>query len=392
MAERRKTLLCSTNFPAGTGYAWNFIEALYAGVADRLAAHGVRTLVAYPGLDAPPATLEGSAATAIDHPFRPGRGGGTGRAVELVRREGIDAVYLADRPVWHPGYATMRRAGVSRIVVHDHTSGLRTRPRGVRRIAKRARLAVPGTLADEVVAVSDFVAKRKVEVDLVPPERVTRIWNSVVIERGLDSADPDPGSRAELGEELAVAPDRPIVLCVCRATEEKGVDHALRAFDRLVRTAPEGPRPVFVHAGDGPALEALRRLRETLASSEDIHLLGYRNDVRRLIDAASVCIAPSVWAEAFGLSALEPMARRRAVIASAIGGLPEVVGDAGILVPPADEAALGDALDGLLRDAARRRDLAGAGYARALDRFEREAQLDRLARVVGRGLVDGWAP
>jgi glycosyltransferase involved in cell wall biosynthesis len=381
MSANRPTLICSTNFPAGAGYAWDFIESLYAGVSDRLADRGIRTFVAYPELDEMPRSLEGATATAIAHDFRPGPDGGTRRAVELVSRLGADVLYLSDRPVWHPGYAPLRRAGVDSIIVHDHTSGTRTPPRGLRRVLKGIRTRAPGTLADQVLAVSDFVAARKVDVDLVPRDRVQRVWNSVVIpdlqRPGVVRVPPD------LADELGIEPDRPLILYACRAADHKGVDHALRAFDALPRM--DAARPLFVHAGDGPALAGLRALAASLENGSDVRLLGYRSDVDRLIEAATICLATSVWAEAFGLAALEPMARGRPVIASATGGLPEVVVDevTGLLVAPGDESALTAALQRLLSNPEERTRMGTAGRERAMAHFEREAQLDELARIIG---------
>jgi len=382
--SRSRVLLCVANFPSGTGYAWDFIESLYAGVADRLSSRGIHTVVAYPGLSMPVRTLEGSTATAIDRAVRLSTPAGVLRACALVREVGASVLYLADRPAWHPGYAALRAAGLRRVVVHDHTSGARTRPTGLRRWTKKVRTHVPGTLADRVLAVSDFVARRKTEVDLVPPDRVERIWNSIVIDP--EQADDDVASgRAALCAELQLAPGRPIVLCACRASESKGVHHLLRSFDAVWAGTPGAERPVLVYAGEGPALETLAALRDGLPAREDIHLLGYRSDITALIDAACVCVVPSVWEEAFGLAALEPMARGRAVIASRGGGLPEVVveGETGLLVPPGDEAALARALHIALADPTARDRWGRAGRVRAVELFGRERQLDALARVLG---------
>jgi len=381
---RPLVLLCVANFPSGTGYAWDFIESLYAGVADRLASRGIRTVVAYPGIPEPPRTLEGSAATPIDREFRLNGPSDLLRACSLVRELGASVLYLVDRPVWHPGYAALRMAGIRHIIVHDHTSGARTRPAGFKRWAKKARIVIPGTLADRVLAVSDFVARRKTDVDLVPVDRVERIWNSIVIDDArVDSGAED--SPSDLQEELGLAPNRPVVLCACRASSPKGVDHLLRAFDALWADASGTERPVLVYAGDGPALEDLRELREDLVAREDIHLLGYRSDIGALIDAASVCVVPSVWEEAFGLAALEPMAHGRAVIASRSGGLPEVVieGETGLLVAPGDDIALMHALRTALADATVRDRWGRAGQERAVQLFGRDRQLDALTRVIG---------
>jgi len=112
--------------------------------------------------------------------------------VRFVRREQVRWVYLSDRPAWHPAYSLLRLAGVRTIVVHDHTSGDRTVPSGPKGWLKRFRHRLPGSLADVVIAVSDFVADRKRDVDQVPADRVFRVWNSVVIPpttRGVGSSD-----------------------------------------------------------------------------------------------------------------------------------------------------------------------------------------------------------
>jgi glycosyltransferase involved in cell wall biosynthesis len=248
---------------------------------------------------------------------------------------------------------------------------------------KQARNRVPGMLADRVIAVSDFVAHRKVEVDLVPADRVLRVWNSIEVDIASEALA--GAAVATVRQELGIETARPIVLAACRASEDKGIHHLLRAFDQLVRD-PERPetRPALIYAGDGPALPELCSLRDSLAHPSDVHLLGYRKDVPALIEAAAVCVVPSVWAEAFGLAALEPMVHRRPVVASEVGGLPEVVLDqeTGLLVPPGDERALATALGTLLADGDARRRMGEAGRRRVLDRFERGAQLDRLAKVI----------
>jgi glycosyltransferase involved in cell wall biosynthesis len=158
------------------------------------------------------------------------------------------------------------------------------------------------------------------------------------------------------------------------------VDHLFRAFDRL----PAPLAPVLLYAGDGPAFASLQALRDSLSSRDRIRLYGYRADREVLLDAADICVVPSVWDEAFGLAALEAMARGKPVVATAVGGIPEVIqtGVTGLLVPPADEAQLAAAIASLLTDRA-----AGARigcYARddIAARFTSEIQLARLTELV----------
>jgi glycosyltransferase involved in cell wall biosynthesis len=103
-------------------------------------------------------------------------------------------------------------------------------------------------------------------------------------------------------------------LVLARLSEEKGVDIAVEA-------AKLAGMPLRV-AGDGPERARL----ETLASGSDVTFLGHREDVRELIDGAAAVLVPSRCHEFFGYSALEAMARGVPVVATAMGGLPELVG------------------------------------------------------------------
>lgn len=379
----RGGLLCVANYPSNTGYAWTFIEALYGGVADRLSGSGVETWVAYPRLNGAPATLAGSVARPVELEFRLDGWRGIRRVIRFIRRQRIRMLYLSDRPSWHPAYAAFRRAGVQWIVVHDHTSGERTVPAGVKRALKRGRNAVRSALADRIVAVSDYVARRKTEVDLVPSERVRRVWNSV------PPVDRDPDAPARLRAAVGIG-EGPIVGCACRATPEKGVAHLMRAFDRCVAFRRGSPGlPWLVHFGDGPAMEQLARLRDSLPAADRIVLAGFRDDAARLLMGADLVVVPSVWQEAFGLAALEPMAAGVPVIASRVGGIPEIVrdGETGLLVEPGDEAALEGALHRLLAAPEERERMGRNGVARARAHFTRERAIRELAGLLMEGLA-----
>jgi glycosyltransferase involved in cell wall biosynthesis len=375
-------LLCVANFPANTGYAWDFIEGIYRGLAEELAQRGVRTWVAYPSMRTPPATLAGSAARAVELPVELGRPRDLLALLRFVRRNNIRVVYLTDRAVWHPGYVLLRLAGVRHIVVHDHTSGERTAPRGGKRLAKLALSRVPGMLADEAIGVSDYVARRLREVALMPAERTHRVWNS------LERMGPEPRARIDLRARFGLEEDRLVVVCACRATAAKGVVHLLRAFDRV--DPGIGARlPVLIYFGDGPDLEQLKRVGSELGARDRVIFAGYRDDAAALSGGADVCVVPSVWAEAFGLAALEPMASGVPVIASRVGGIPEIVvdGETGVLVTAGDEAALATALGRLLSDAGERQRLGQAGATRARRHFSREVALAPLLEIIASGFA-----
>lgn len=377
-------LLCVANFPANTGYAWDFFEGIYARIADRLAGTGIRTFVGYPAVASPPRTLQGSAARPVELDATLGSPASVRNTVRFIRQAGVRVVYSKDRPAWHPAYPLLRAVGVRSIVVYDQTSGTRTVPGGPKRLGKSLLRCIPGTLADRVLTVSDYVARRQIEVGLVPSQRVQRIWN------GLAVPPLDPGAPREVRQLLGISDGRLIVACTCRATPEKGVEHLFRAFDRLLqREAERVPPPALVFVGNGPQMQPLYDLRRLLPSREHIFMTGYRSDATKIVAGADISVVPSVWEEAFGLAALEAMASARPVVASAVGGIREIVehGVTGLLVPPGDQEALAFALGKLLRDPRMRKELGEAGRRRVANQFSPEAQLQAILSVLKEGFL-----
>lgn len=145
--------------------------------------------------------------------------------------------------------------------------------------------------------------------------------------------------RAALGVDGA-----PLLLSVGRLHPQKAHDVFIRAVARLRSNCPE-VRAVI--AGDGPLRPALEGLIAELDAP--VTLLGRRSDVSDLLRAADVVVCTSVW-EARALSVQEALLAGRPVVATRVGGLPGLVGEAGVLVPPEDVDALAAALDKIVSD------------------------------------------
>lgn len=170
------------------------------------------------------------------------------------------------------------------------------------------------------------------------------------------SEAPDHGKvRAELG-----AVERPLLIAVGSLVPRRGYSVLLDAA-REWRNLD--PMPLLVIAGEGPLrAELARRIQ---AEHLPVRLLGRRRDAARLLAAADVAVLPSRW-EARSPLAQEALRVGVPLVATAVGGLPELVGAAGVLVPYGDAGALAAAVAGLLADPARRGELAVAGRAQAL--------------------------
>ena len=230
--------------------------------------------------------------------------------------------------------------------------------------------------ADDVICVSDYVARRQIEVGLVPPTRVKRVWNGLPIQEI---------GQASIHEMLNIDPERPVIICACRASRVKGVEYLLSAFEKLCdRLPPSDSRPVLVYVGGGPEFKNLELIRDSLRSKDDIIFTGYRNDVLKLLLGAQICVVPSVWQDACPLSVLEPMSLGRAVVASAVGGIPEIIdnGVTGKLVPPADPSALSEAILDLLTNKEQCERLGLAARIRIERDFGIERQVNKLAEII----------
>ncbi|MER5717884.1 glycogen synthase [Streptomyces sp. NPDC002132] len=247
--------------------------------------------------------------------------------------------------------------------------------------------------ADAVIAVSG--AMRDDILGCYPaldPERVH------VVHNGIDTALYRPDNGTDALSRIGLDPDRPFVLFVGRITRQKGVPHLLRAARRI---DPAAQVVLCAGAPDTPEIDReFRELFEELSRSRDgVHWIPRmlpRPDVIQLLTHAAVFVCPSVY-EPLGIVNLEAMACGTPVVASRVGGIPEVVEDGvtGVLVPPdgvdavhgaADggasfEAGLVAALDAVLGDPGRARRMGEAGRVRAVEQFGWDAVARRTVRL-----------
>jgi starch synthase len=228
------------------------------------------------------------------------------------------------------------------------------------------RTAVEAAAA--VVAVSDGMrADVLAAYPAVPPERVR------VIRNGIDSREyaPDPGT--DVLAKYGVDPGRPYVVFVGRVTRQKGLTVLLRAAGGL---DPDAQLVLCAGQADTPELAAevdalAGQLTATRSGVRMISGMLAKREVIQLLSHARVFACPSVY-EPLGIVNLEAMACGASVVASRVGGIPEVVadGETGLLVPPDDPGALAGALNALLRDPGRAAAMGTMGRARAAAEFD----------------------
>lgn len=195
-----------------------------------------------------------------------------------------------------------------------------------------------------------------------------------------EAVDPDRIAirvgRAATRQALGARDGQFVVLILAALVRRKGHDVLLEAMARL-----HGPWVLWC-AGSGPELDALRRQAAGLGIAERVLFLGQRSDPGDLLAACDAFALPSR-AEGLGVAALEALGAGRAVVASRVGGLAEVVvdGQCGLLVPAEDPGALAAALQQLMDDPLQRERLAAAGPQRLDSGYRVNQMVDRYERI-----------
>ena len=213
-----------------------------------------------------------------------------------------------------------------------------------------------------------------------------------VVPNGVDLARfATPAPRCLLRREAGVPSSAVLVGVVARLEPEKGHAYLVAAWPDVVAAAPDTWLAIV---GEGSQCEALRAQAAALPAPARDHIIftGRREDISALTADLDIAVLPSL-REAQGISVLEAMARRVPVVASAVGGIPEVVADgvSGLLVPPADPTALAAALSRLAASPALRAHMGEAGYRIVAERFSMDAHVQRIEEIYDEELLRAGA-
>lgn len=272
--------------------------------------------------------------------------GAVRRLVSLCARERPDVVHSHGETPDLASRIACQLTGIPHVVTAHIERPWAWRPRLGMVLERRTAF-----LTRQYIAVSDAVARVLREAVGVPAERVRVI--------------PNWACRPLEGAPLQAPPARgtPTLVHVARLHVQKGQDVLLDAFQTIRR---EYPSAVLWIVGEGPEEPSLRR-----RAGEGVVFLGYRRAVRCLLRAADLFVLSSRW-EGQPLSMLEAMAEGLPVVATSVGGIPEVIehGVSGLIVPPDDAAALADAVVRCLRDPERMRSLGEAAHRSCVGRRE----------------------
>lgn len=323
--ERRKTLIFLT-----TGLGYGGADTQLVRVATRLRARGWRVQVV--SMIPPQAHVEELEAAGIQWFSLDMRRGvpdprGLVRLVGLLRRERPS---ILTSFMYHAnllGRIAGRLSGVPVIVssIRNENFGGPMRDR-IMRLTDR--------LADVTTINSYLAGQAVVQRGVVPGRKLRVIPNGIDIARFIWTPDIRMAVRRALGVD-----ERDFLwLAVGRLREQKDYPTLLAAFARVSQQRPDA---ILYVAGQGPLLQTLERLMSSLGLKERVRFLGLRTDIPRLLAAADGFVLASAW-EGLPNVVMEAMAAAKPVVATRVGGVPELVEDgiSGFLVPPKDDEAL----------------------------------------------------
>ncbi|KAA3617970.1 MAG: glycosyltransferase family 1 protein [Calditrichaeota bacterium] len=229
-------------------------------------------------------------------------------------------------------------------------------------------------LSDKMITVSNLNLKKAVQLQIAPAEKFTNIYS------GIDFCNFDKKvdcnkKRAELG----IPDDHFIVGMIGRQSKQKSPWNLIKAAPAILKAHP---KTCFVSVGSGELFKDMQKLVNTMNLSEKFIFLGQRHDIAELLQIFDVYTLPSQW-EGLGRSLTEAMYLKKAIVASDVEGVPELVedGKTGLLVPPNNPALLAESIISLLANQKKREQLGANAHNRVKEDFQAAKMVDDIENL-----------
>ena len=224
---------------------------------------------------------------------------------------------------------------------------------------------------DRIICCSEVVREFTIEQERIRADKFVTVHNMIDLAKFARVVDV-----VKVKRDLGLNPETPIVGCVAILGPQKGHCYLLEAAAILLRRIPQTK---FLIVGDGPLRRRLEGMAGDLGIGENILFLGNRRDTPQLFAAFDLSVLASLW-EGLAIVLLEAMAMRKPIVATAVGGVPEVVVNqqTGILVPSKDPTSLAQAMLSLLKDRNKAREMGEAGRKRVEEKFSSKIMIKRL--------------
>jgi glycosyltransferase involved in cell wall biosynthesis len=283
----------------------------------------------------------------------------------LLRRERVDVIHAHKfgSNIW--GVVFGRLCGVPVVVTHEHGWSFEGR---TKMIIDRELIARG---SNAFIAVSREDRRRMIELERIKPERAVFVPNGI-------KPLPPPSGR-DVRAELGIGADAPVVTTVGFLRQPKAMDVLIEAAARIVPRFPELQVLIVGEGADRPLHEALI---ERLGLQGTVKLLGLRSDVADLLAASDVAVL-STNSEGSPLSVMEYMDAGLPVVATRVGGIPDLIDDGveGLLVEPQDPDGLGEAIARVLDDPQEAERMGERGRERRRREFDIDVMVENLQNL-----------
>ncbi len=273
--------------------------------------------------------------------------------IQLLKIISLEKPDLIHAQIWNPvaskfAFAAAKIKKIPLIITEHDPFALR----GARKLYKQVSLKIPA----KIITVSQANQELMAELYSVHSKKITTIYNG--IEKPISPLSDQ--RKLQIRKTIFQAgPETIILFSAGTLHQRKGYKHLIAAYAKI---AHKFENHKLIIAGEGPERESLQKLIQNLDLAKRVVLLGYQNNVLELMQVADIFILPSL-KEAFGLVILEAMQSGLPVIASQVGGIPEIITSEhlGILTKPADKNSMIKALTKALSDQALRNKLKASG-------------------------------
>lgn len=231
-----------------------------------------------------------------------------------------------------------------------------------------------------IVAPSEAVRQSIIEKEGISGEKI-EVLHNIIVDSEFTLTIDTKTKRAELGIEQ----DDIVIGCVANLSEHKGQKYLVEAVPQIIRSFPNIKCLLI---GDGPLRSELEDNIKRMGLESKIILTGFRRDIPELLSIMDLYVQPSL-REAFAVSMMEAMFMGKPVVASRVGGTPEMVrdGETGILIPARDSRGIAEAVLELLKDKERASEMGRAGSERIKAYFTAEATVAKLEKLYEKFIV-----
>ncbi len=227
-----------------------------------------------------------------------------------------------------------------------------------------------------IIAVSEKTRSHHLKTGGLDPKKVITVYNGIDISRFTETKEFDIKKTKQV---LHLPLDNRIIITVAVLREPKGIQYMIQALPKILEQIPDIH---YLVVGDGAYGTILKDLSASLSVQDHITFAGHRTDIPNLLACSDIFVLPTL-GDALPTVLIEALAAGKPIVASNVGGVPEIIenGVNGVLVPPGDPSRLADACLQLLKNKKQARQMILAGGQTVWQRFNVDAQIEQLSKI-----------